>query len=96
MFCYYYDFVVSSWISEWISNILYMYVIVDKCCVCLYVISNQILGSPYKKYIDDAILTLKERGEIQKLKDLWWKEKRGGGKCGVSLNFTLILFIFRW
>ncbi|CAH0720017.1 unnamed protein product, partial [Brenthis ino] len=39
-------------------------------------------GSPYKKYIDDAILNLKERGEIQKLKDLWWKEKRGGGKCG--------------
>lgn len=42
------------------------------------------LGSPYKKYIDDALLKLKETGELQKIKDLWWKENRGGGKCGVS------------
>ncbi|CAG9133262.1 unnamed protein product [Plutella xylostella] len=41
-------------------------------------------GSEYKKHIDDALLTLKERGDIQKLKDIWWKEKRGGGKCGVK------------
>ncbi|XP_049872669.1 glutamate receptor ionotropic, kainate 3-like [Pectinophora gossypiella] len=39
-------------------------------------------NSSYKKYIDDALLQLKESGEIQRLKDLWWKEKRGGGKCG--------------
>ncbi|XP_046977860.1 glutamate receptor ionotropic, kainate 3-like [Vanessa cardui] len=38
-------------------------------------------GSPYKKYIDEALLKLKESGEIKKLKDLWWKEKMGGGKC---------------
>ncbi|XP_028033599.1 glutamate receptor ionotropic, kainate 2-like [Bombyx mandarina] len=38
--------------------------------------------SPYKRYIDDALLILKEKGEIQKLKDIWWKEKRGGGNCG--------------
>ncbi|XP_026748816.2 glutamate receptor ionotropic, kainate 3-like [Galleria mellonella] len=43
-------------------------------------------GSPYKKYIDDALLQLKEKGEIQKLKDIWWKEKRGGGKCGEKVN----------
>ncbi|KAG6450834.1 hypothetical protein O3G_MSEX006792 [Manduca sexta] len=42
--------------------------------------------SPYKRYIDDALLRLKEKGEIQKLKDVWWKEKRGGGKCGVKNN----------
>ncbi|XP_047990259.1 glutamate receptor ionotropic, kainate 3-like [Leguminivora glycinivorella] len=39
-------------------------------------------GSPYKKVMDDALLKLQENGELQKLKDLWWKEKRGGGKCG--------------
>ncbi|CAK1555308.1 unnamed protein product [Leptosia nina] len=39
-------------------------------------------GSPYRFYINDALIKLKEGGEIQKLKDLWWKEKRGGGKCG--------------
>ncbi|XP_047025434.1 glutamate receptor ionotropic, kainate 3-like [Helicoverpa zea] len=38
--------------------------------------------SPYKKYIDDALLKLKENGEIEKLRNIWWKEKRGGGKCG--------------
>ncbi|XP_026733766.1 glutamate receptor ionotropic, kainate 3-like isoform X1 [Trichoplusia ni] len=38
--------------------------------------------SPYKRYIDDALLKLKESGEIDKLKNIWWKEKRGGGKCG--------------
>lgn len=43
-----------------------------------------VLGSPYKVYIDEALLKLKENGDIQKLKDLWWKEKMGGGKCGVS------------
>ncbi|XP_041979925.1 glutamate receptor ionotropic, kainate 3-like [Aricia agestis] len=43
---------------------------------------GMIKGSPYKKYIDDALLKLKESGDIQKLKDIWWKEKRGGGKCG--------------
>ncbi|XP_053605086.1 uncharacterized protein LOC128672163 [Plodia interpunctella] len=42
--------------------------------------------SPYKKYIDEALLQLKEQGVIQKLKDLWWKEKRGGGKCGEKSN----------
>ncbi|XP_050679076.1 glutamate receptor ionotropic, kainate 2-like isoform X2 [Leptidea sinapis] len=39
-------------------------------------------GSPYKFLIDGALIKLKETGEIQKLKDIWWKEKRGGGKCG--------------
>ncbi|KAJ2951076.1 hypothetical protein O0L34_g5456 [Tuta absoluta] len=38
--------------------------------------------SPYKPFIDDALLKLKENGELQKMQDLWWKEKRGGGKCG--------------
>ncbi|XP_068617322.1 glutamate receptor ionotropic, kainate 2-like [Battus philenor] len=41
-------------------------------------------GSPYKKYIDYGLLKLKETGDIQKLKNIWWKEKRGGGKCGIK------------
>ncbi|XP_072932713.1 glutamate receptor ionotropic, kainate 3-like [Epargyreus clarus] len=43
-------------------------------------------GSRYKKYIDDALIKMKEAGEIQKLKDIWWKEKRGGGNCGEKQN----------
>nr|QZH55028.1 ionotropic glutamate receptor 6 [Achelura yunnanensis] len=42
--------------------------------------------SIYKKYIDQALLQLKEQNVIQKLKDTWWKEKRGGGKCEVIQN----------
>ncbi|CAB3226816.1 unnamed protein product [Arctia plantaginis] len=38
--------------------------------------------SPYKRFIDDALLQLKEHGEIDKMKTIWWNEKRGGGKCG--------------
>lgn len=48
-------------------------------------LSHDVLGSPIKVYIDDALLKLKEKGVIQKLKDIWWKERRGGGKCGVSI-----------
>lgn len=40
-------------------------------------------------YIDDALLKMKEKGEIQKLKNIWWKEKYGGGKCGVSIKIFL-------
>lgn len=42
--------------------------------------------SPYKRLIDDALLKLKERGVIAKLKNIWWNEKRGGGKCGADQN----------
>lgn len=53
------------------------------------------LESPYKKYIDDALLKLKESGEIEKLRNIWWKEKRGGGKCGVSfLNYFYSFMVY--
>lgn len=52
--------------------------------------------SPYKRYIDDALLNLKERGVIQKLKDIWWKEKKGGGKCGVSIYEDMLIIIRFW
>nr|AXF48870.1 ionotropic receptor IR39 [Lobesia botrana] len=38
--------------------------------------------------MDHALLRLGETGELQKLKDLWWKEKRGGGKCGQQAEET--------
>lgn len=50
---------------------------------------SNFVESPFKKYIDDALLHLKENGEIEKLRNIWWKEKRGGGKCGVSETLWL-------
>ncbi|XP_031781874.1 glutamate receptor ionotropic, kainate 4 isoform X2 [Nasonia vitripennis] len=37
-------------------------------------------NSPYRTMISTAILHLQEKGELQQLKQKWWKEM-GGGKC---------------
>merc|ERR1719282_1629427 len=41
-------------------------------------------GTPYKDYLDHAILKLMEGGVLHKLKIKWWKQKRGGGACQAS------------
>ncbi|XP_069950782.1 glutamate receptor ionotropic, kainate 2-like isoform X2 [Cherax quadricarinatus] len=38
-------------------------------------------GSPYKGPLDVAILSMQERGRLHVLKEKWFKQKRGGGKC---------------
>lgn len=38
--------------------------------------------SPYRGLISDAILQLQEKGTLQLLKNRWWSQKKGGGKCG--------------
>ncbi|XP_047500092.1 glutamate receptor ionotropic, kainate 2-like [Penaeus chinensis] len=38
-------------------------------------------GSPYKGVLDVAILTLQSRGRFHTLKEKWFRQKRGGGKC---------------
>merc|ERR1719336_2715593 len=45
-----------------------------------YVIASR-KGTPYKDYLDHAILKLMEGGVLHKLKIKWWKQKRGGGAC---------------
>lgn len=42
------------------------------------------LESPYRTTINKVILKLKESGYLTRLKNKWWKEKLGGGKCDVS------------
>ncbi|XP_045122120.1 LOW QUALITY PROTEIN: glutamate receptor ionotropic, kainate 2-like [Portunus trituberculatus] len=37
--------------------------------------------STYKGKLDEAILTLQENGTLHILKEKWFKQKRGGGKC---------------
>jgi hypothetical protein len=49
-------------------------------------------NSPYRTAISGAILKLQEEGKLHVLKTRWWKEKRGGGACRVSLriqNFSI-------
>lgn len=47
------------------------------------------LDSPYRQPMSESILQLQEQGKIQRMKDKWWKEKRGGGMCAVSVTKKL-------
>ncbi|CAG9860726.1 unnamed protein product [Phyllotreta striolata] len=38
-------------------------------------------NAPYRKAINEVLLKMQEMGLLQTLKDRWWKEKHGGGKC---------------
>jgi len=38
-------------------------------------------GSPYRKDLNVALLTLMEEGTLSKLKFKWWEQKDGGGAC---------------
>lgn len=37
--------------------------------------------SPYRTPLSQAILKLQESGALLTLKERWWKQKKGGGKC---------------
>ncbi len=51
--------------------------------------------SPYTKAISDGILTLQEKGFLQKLKNKWWKEMYGGGECQVrTLTDNAVATVF--
>ena len=39
--------------------------------------------------ISSAILQLQEAGRLHVLKDRWWKQRRGGGKCDVSSTILI-------
>ncbi|XP_030025495.2 glutamate receptor ionotropic, kainate 3 isoform X3 [Manduca sexta] len=38
-------------------------------------------NSPYRQPMSESILQLQEEGKLIRMKDKWWKEKRGGGVC---------------
>jgi len=38
-------------------------------------------NSPYRTPISSAILQLQEGGKLHMLKEKWWKQRKGGGKC---------------
>jgi hypothetical protein len=45
-----------------------------------------IIFSPYRNALSEAVLRLQEQGHLTKMKNKWWKEKRGGGACAVSIE----------
>ena len=47
------------------------------------VISYSLSASPYRTTISSAILQLQEGGKLHMLKEKWWKQRKGGGKCKV-------------
>lgn len=48
-----------------------------------------ITDSPYRQPLSESVLQLQEGGKLTRMKNKWWKEKRGGGACPVS-NTTFI------
>lgn len=42
------------------------------------------LDSPYRDALSGAVLQLQEDGKLTKMKNKWWKEKKGGGACLVG------------
>ena len=54
------------------------------CTIRTLMIKFDISGSLYRVPISSAILQLQEAGRLHVLKNRWWKQKRGGGKCDVS------------
>lgn len=41
----------------------------------------------FRNILSANILSLQEKGKLTALKNRWWKEKRGGGACQVSVAF---------
>ncbi|KAF2347771.1 Solute-binding protein family 3/N-terminal domain of MltF, partial [Trinorchestia longiramus] len=37
--------------------------------------------SPYLDYFNDALYAIRESGQLQALRDMWWRQRRGGGQC---------------
>lgn len=48
--------------------------------------------SPYRNTLSTAVLKLQEQGKLQAMKIKWWKEKRGGGACSVSIAINYFQF----
>ncbi|XP_045623949.1 glutamate receptor ionotropic, kainate 2 isoform X4 [Procambarus clarkii] len=45
-------------------------------------------NSPYTSSISSAVLKLKEDGKLHMLKNKWWKERKGGGRCQREASST--------
>lgn len=69
-------------------ELLYLQVSFDKCCRYLLIEDNDLMfkfsDSPFRTPISSAILQLQEGGKLHMLKEKWWKQRKGGGKCKVS------------
>ena len=50
----------------------------------IFFFSLLLRDSPYRTPISSAILQLQEGGLLHMLKNKWWKQRKGGGKCKVS------------
>ena len=57
------------------------------CLVKLLIISWS--GSPYRKDLNVALLTLMEKGVLSQLKKKWWDQMDGGGRCPMVLSLKL-------
>lgn len=53
-----------------------------------------VADSTYRNQLSSAVLKLQESGKLAKMKNRWWKEERGGGRCAVSYSHVLKLELY--
>jgi hypothetical protein len=49
------------------------------------------VDASFRNVLSANILRLQEKGRLTALKNKWWKEKRGGGACQVSISSPRII-----
>lgn len=49
-----------------------------------------IIDSPMRTYINDAILKMQESGKLMELRKKWWVDLNGAGKCDVRTSYMLV------
>jgi hypothetical protein len=55
----------------------------------LFQVLLSVADSTYRNQLSSAVLKLQESGKLAKMKNRWWKEERGGGRCAVSCCHVL-------
>lgn len=43
----------------------------------------------YYSELSEGVLRLQEQGKLAALQTRWWKEKKGGGACSVSVTYII-------
>lgn len=52
----------------------------------MYILCCVNTDASFRNVLSANILSLQEKGKLTALKNKWWKEKRGGGACQVSVT----------
>lgn len=59
-----------------------------------FVVCSILSDAEYRNALSEGVLRMQESGKLATLKIKWWKEKKGGGACQVTMfKNMLLLFV---